>query len=173
MASTGRLGGIDIPVSDKRNGESLIRERLFFGKLPSEKIKINFNKNPIPMDLFLSFLTVEVERSTSHLGYCNGWTRLSGNDRLIIGGGVVGGVEYLDTIMYRTKLGNTYNNYVNPFFIFEIMTDIGKQFFLDYYAAEIQNELKDSVSRLSREKTYHDQLFEFWCEVGADVQLSE
>lgn len=111
---------------------------VFYNKLQSDKIKINWNKNLIRMDLFLSFLTIPVERSHDHLGACTGWTQLYNKDhKLIIKGGGVSGVEYLDSIQYGTKLSNPYNNYVSPFYLFDILTKEGQQFFLDYYAEDI------------------------------------
>lgn len=110
-------------------------------KLPSDQIKINWNKNPIKMADFLGFLTVETVKSTQHLGYYNGWTQYHGENGLVIGGGIVG-IEYLDSLQYGQKLSNPYNNYVNPFFLWEILNDEGKVFFLNYYAEEIKGELE-------------------------------
>lgn len=110
----------------------------FYDKLYYDKIKINWNKNPIRMDLFLSFLTVKVERSHEHFGSSNGWTKLTNEEhKLIIGGGIVGSIEFLDSIQYGVKLSNTYNNYVNPLYLFDIFTKEGQAFFLEYYADEI------------------------------------
>jgi hypothetical protein len=138
-------------------------------KLPQDKIEINWNKKPVRMDLFLSFLTNELTRSSEHLGHCNGWTRLFGDDDLEVGGGMVGGVEYLDTLQYRRKLENPYNNYVSPFSLFEIMTTEGKQFFLDYYSTEIQEQLKLASDELTRAKRNKAAIFDFWKEVGVDL----
>jgi len=111
---------------------------VFYNKLQSDKIKINWNKNPIKMDLFISFLTIEVKRTYDHLGNDTGWTRLKNEDhKLIIGGGKVNGIEYLDRLEYGVKLDNPYNNYVNPFYLFDILTKEGQSFFLDYYADDI------------------------------------
>ena len=121
-------------------------------KLKSDKIKINWNKNPIRMKEFLSFLTVEVDRCTDHLGYSNGWTQYRGGDGLIIGGGIVGDVEYLDRLEYKKNLDNPYNNYVNPFFLFEIMNEDGKKFFLDYYREDIFKILAQEQSKIEASK---------------------
>lgn len=134
----------------------------FLSKLSSNKIKINWNKNPIKMGDFLSFLTIETERGTGHLGHDNGWTRHYGDNDLIVGGGFVKGVEYLDTLQYGKKLDNPYNNYVNPFYLFEILNDEGKEFFLDYYSEDIQKELKDAASMLKSAQAHKDELSEFW-----------
>lgn len=124
-------------------------------KLANDKIKINWNKKPIKMDLFLSFLTVEVEKSYDHLGACTGWT-LYKNDsiNLIVKGGIVRehGCEYLDAIEYGKKLQNKYNNYCNPFYLFEIMTDVGKEFFVNYYMEDIEKILKDTLSDVVRKE---------------------
>lgn len=104
---------------------------VFYSKLESDKIKINWNKNPIQMNEFLSFLTVEVVRSKDHIGYCTGWTLLENESlNLKIGGGIVGSIEYLDTIQYGNNLSNSYSNYVNPFYIFPILNKEGQIFFL-------------------------------------------
>jgi len=117
----------------------------FYEKLKSDKIKINWNKNPIKMSEFLSFLIVPYERSTEHLGDRNGWTKLFNNEiKLEISGGIVNGIEYLDSIQYGAKLSNPYNNYVNPFYLFEIMTNEGKLFFSNYYKEEI-NQIANAI----------------------------
>lgn len=124
-------------------------ENNFLLKLDSKKIEINWNKKPITMELFLSFLKVETEISRDHLGYGNGWTRRINKEiDLYIRGGVVGGVNYLDSIEYGKNKANRYNNYVNPFYLFDIMTDEGKKFFLEYYKEDIENVLlriKDKI----------------------------
>src|ERR1035437_6426280 len=125
----------------------------FYSKLPDEKIKINWNKNPIKMDLFLSFLTVEVVRSHDHLGDCNGWTLLENKGlNLSIMGGVIHGVEYLDTLKFKTKLSNPYNNFINPFFRFEILTKEGKLFFIEYYKDDINKIVTDNKNRVEHLK---------------------
>lgn len=129
-------------------------QKEFYGKLDQKKIQINWNKNPIKMDQFLSFLTIPVERSYEHLGDINGWTKLFNNDyKLIISGGNVHGVEYLDSLQYGIKLDNKYNNYVNPFYLFEILNNEGKQFFLDYYKEDIlkiKNDIKNHIKYLQK-----------------------
>lgn len=122
----------------------------FYRDLPTAKIKINLNKKPIKMDLFLSFLTVEVERSKKHLGVDTGWTLLTGSDNLKIGGGIVGNVEYLDSIMYKKNLDNSYNDFVNPFYLFEIFNEEGKTFFLQYYVDEIRAVLNKAKAETAK-----------------------
>ena len=56
---------------------------------------------------------------------------------LIIRGGWVNGKEYLDSIQFGKNLSNPYNNYVNPFYLENIMIIEGKQFFINYYKEEI------------------------------------
>ena len=108
-------------------------------KLDIDKIKINWNKNPIKMYQFLSFLKVKLEKSTGFLGETNGWTQRINKDwNLRVGGGIVGGIEWLDSIQFRKNMMNKYNDYVNPFYLFEIMNDEGKAFFIDYYKADIE-----------------------------------
>lgn len=111
----------------------------FYNKLRSEKTEINLNKNPIKMAQFLPFLTVEVEIIKDAPGSDFNWTRWENKSiGLIIRGGIVGGVEYLDSLQFGVKLSNQYNNYVNPFYLFDILTEQGKAFFVDYYKAEIK-----------------------------------
>lgn len=126
----------------------------FYNKLPMDKIKINWNKKPISMSLFLSFLTVDVVRSVDHLGCDTGWTLLENKElRLRIGGGLVSGVEFLDSLQYGTKLGNPYNDYVNPFYLFEILNEEGRRFFLNYYAEDIDEILASVQSSIKSLET--------------------
>ena len=122
-------------------------------QLDHGKIKINWNKSPIKMDTFISFLTIETEISRDHLGASNGWTQRFNNDlSLIIGGGIVNGVNYLDSIQYKKNLQNRYNNYCNPFYLFDIMTDEGKSFFVKYYEADISKLIAERKSKVERVK---------------------
>jgi hypothetical protein len=121
----------------------------FYNKLTSDKIKIKWNKDPIKMNVFLSFLKIKLIRSNVHLGSCNGWTLFKNEDhKLMIGGGIVGGIEYLNTIQYGEGLSNPYSNYVNPFFIFDIMTREGRQFFIDYYKQDMEKILSKSIDEI-------------------------
>jgi len=121
----------------------------FYGKLPDGKIKINQNKNPVRMDLFISFLTITVIKSEDHLGINTGWTQYYNHDsKLIISGGVVGNTEYLDSIQFGKNLSNPYNNYVNPFFVFEIFTIKGKIFFYEYYKNDILELLESHLKKI-------------------------
>lgn len=134
------------PVSSGVNDE-------FYSKLPHDRIKINWNKNPIPMKLFLQFLVVDVLLIKDHLGSDTGWTRYENKEiKLRIGGGIVNGCEYLDSLQYGKNLSNRYNDYVNPFYLFDILTPTGQAFFVDYYKDEIMKivvEIKGSISSLS------------------------
>lgn len=117
----------------------------FYKHLKSDKIEINWNKNPIKMSDFLSFLTVKTEISNDHIGFNNGWTfRFNNDESLYVKGGVISGVEYLNDIQYGENQQNQYNNYVNPFYILHLMNETGKKFFVEYYKADI-NELLESA----------------------------
>ncbi len=118
-----------------------------FKKFPNRKIEINRTKNPIRMSLFLSFFNgIDFEISRDHLGSSNGWTRTFNNEhKIIITGGIADGVEWLDNIQYGTKLANSFNNYVNPFFLFDLFNEEGKEFFIDYYKDEINELIEDSI----------------------------
>jgi hypothetical protein len=141
----------------------------FLKKISKDKIKINLNKNPIKMELFKSFLTVEVTRSKEHLGCHTGWTLLKGENNLNIGGGVVNRVEYLNSIEYKKNLNNEYNNFVNVFYLFEILNNEGQQFFLEYYAHEIKSiilnaktDTKLAIKKAEEAKENENQILTFW-----------
>jgi len=121
----------------------------FYNKLTTDKIKINWNKNPIAMKKFLQFLTVSVEKSHDHLGCGNGWTQYK-NDPLglIVSGGICNGNEWLDSLQLKGNRSNKYNNYVNPFFLWGILTDDGKSFFVNYYESEIISILDNSMEKI-------------------------
>jgi hypothetical protein len=131
---------------------NLIKE--FYCKLDSKKIEINWNKKPILIDTFLSFITVPTEVSTDHLGYSNGWTlRINKEHKLFIKGGIVGGKNYLNDIQYGTKMSNEYNNYVNPLFLMDIMTEEGIAFFYEYYKEDILSLLEKQTNEVKWLKT--------------------
>jgi hypothetical protein len=129
-------------------------DKEFYSKLPYDKIKMNWNKNPIKVETLLSFLTVPVEISRDHLGASTGWTRKFNDEhKLYIRGGIVGGVDYLDGIEYGVKLQNPYNNYVNPFYLMPIMNKDGFKFFLEYY----KNEIDEITENLKASSEWHKE----------------
>jgi hypothetical protein len=139
--------------------------------LPTDKIKINWNRKPIRMDLFLSFLKVDLERSTDHLGSCNGWTRLENKElKLVVSGGGVGGVEYLDRLEFGTRLNNSYNNFVSPFYLFGIMADDGKRFFIDYYKVDIDALVKKENNKVGFLKQQLKEQKEIYANILSDVK---
>ena len=106
-------------------------------------IQCIWSKNPIPMENFLQFLTIKTKLSRKNLGGSNGWReRYNESENLVIKGGVIRGVEYLHAIEFGEKLQNPYNNFVNPFYLFPLMTSEGKAFFKGYYSAEIKSLIK-------------------------------
>jgi len=149
---------------------NLKNKQVFLKKLSKDKIKMNWNKNPIKMDMFLSFLTIDVTRSSNHLGCCNGWTQLVGMDGLIIKGGVVNGIEYLDSLEYGKNLDNPYNNFINPFYLFQVLNNDGKAFFLNYYAEEIKKELYDASEKLKIADINKKEIYSFYEELGFKVK---
>lgn len=116
----------------------------FYRKMPQDKYRINSNNKLIRMDEFISFLpNVTLERSRNHLGSDNGWTKLINKDiSLEISGGIYNRVEWVDNIKYGNRLDNPYNDYVNPLYLWEIMSPEGRIFFLNYYKDEIDKYLK-------------------------------
>lgn len=117
----------------------------FIKEIDCDKYKItSWNKNLIEMDLVKSFLLVPIEKVKDHLGSVTGWTLYRGDDELRIEGGIFRGVEYLDRIEYGVKLDNSYNNCVNPFYIFGIISRAGRCFFMNYYKAEIDAILNNN-----------------------------
>lgn len=143
----------------------------FYSKLPWDKVQINWNKNPIRMGLFLSFLTVPVEIIRDHLGSDTGWTMKENKEhKLIIRGGIVNGIEWLDSLQFGTKLSNPYNNYVNPFFLMDIMTKEGIYFFLEYYKKEIDQLIENQIEKVEshkRQLEYNAQLLK---DMNAEIQ---
>lgn len=118
----------------------------------------------------MGFLTVPVEKSTDHLGSSTGWTQYNGENGLIVSGGWVRGVEYLDSLQYGKKLSNPYNNYVNPFFLWDIFNDAGKAFFLDYYKGEIFAELETQKALIQTTKNRLSSLKKLEQETVADLK---
>jgi hypothetical protein len=135
----------------------------FYGKLPDEKIKIKWNENPIKMEKFLSFLTVPTVQSFDHVGNDTGWTVRENKElSLVVTGGVVLGIEYLDHIQYGKNLANPYNNYVNPFYLSEILTNDGLVFFREYYTDEIAKYIKDLKEKIKATKSKLNELTTFY-----------
>lgn len=122
----------------------------FYRLLSNDKFRIGC-KNPIPMKFVLDNLTVPVTECTDHLGYCNGWTQYR-NDliKLIVSGGIVGKIEYLEYLQYGKNLQNPYNNFVNPFYIFDLLTDEAKKFFVEYYIDDIESIHTQTLNEISR-----------------------
>lgn len=120
-----------------------------YDKLDSAKIEIANNSDPIRMDIFMPFLKVPVVKIKDHLGSVTGWTRYENEEvGLVIMGGRVRGVEYLNDIQYTKNPSNKYHNYVNPFFIFDLLTKDGRKFFANYYETEILKIISDTKSAL-------------------------
>ena len=153
----------------------------FIKDFDKDKIKISFNESPIEMKKFLSFLTVDTKRSIGHFGADNGWTLLTGDNGLeIIGGKVMLGkwpnhrtVEYLDSIKYGKNLANPYNNFVNPFYLFPIMTNEGKKFFINYYDKEIKAELESAKSKALLAANKLNRMTEAYRDLGFDTSVGE
>lgn len=146
-------------------------------KLKSDKIKISWNKRPIKMDLFLSFLTADVERTFDHYGADNRWTQLLGDNNLAIKGGKVTvgkwpdhkEIELLDSLSYKKNLDNPYNNFVNPFYLFEIMNQEGKDFFLEYYHDDIEKIKKDCIREFENAKSKMEETLDFFTGLEGDL----
>ena len=107
-------------------------QKELYGKLDKRKIEINWNKNPVPMDKFMSFLTVPVTKITNHLGASTGWTKFENEEhKLIIKGGICDGGHWLHDLQFGRNINNGYNNYVNPLEMMEVLNDEGKRFFVN------------------------------------------
>lgn len=120
--------------------------------LSVDKIKISGNKNLVKMADFLKFLIVDVYE-VSGLGSSNGWTYRENRDiKLFIHGGIINGVEYLDSLEYGKNMKNPYNNYVNPFYLFDVMIKEGQRFFYDYYKEDINKILTEQASKIEFHK---------------------
>lgn len=143
----------------------------FLRKMPKDKINLHRIKDRVEMTLFLSFLKIPVKRGAGHLGEDNGWTRHYGENKLIIGGGFIKKIEYLDSIQYGYKLDNPYNNYVNPFYLFDIMSQEGKEFFLNHYSDEIKKEIAEARRTIERAEKYKTAIFSFLKDSGVGQGL--
>jgi hypothetical protein len=149
-------------------------QKEFWSKLKDDKFKINRTpiERLIQMDLFLSFLTIPVEISRDHLGAVNGWT-LRKNEKysLLITGGIMHGGERLDAIQFGNKLSNPYNNYVSPFYIFDILTKEGQLFFLEYYKKDIEQLLGEQERLIEYRKKQVENELEILLEMKNQVSI--
>ena len=149
-------------------------QKEFWGKLDYDKFKINRTpiERLIQMDLFLSFLAVPVVKSHDHLGCSNGWTLRKNEDHyLLISGGIMHGGERLDTIQFGNKLSNLYNNYVSPFYIFDILTKDGQLFFLEYYKKDIEQLLGEQERLIEYRKKQVENELEILLEMKNQVSI--
>jgi hypothetical protein len=95
-----------------------------------------------------------------------------GDDDLVIKGGRFREGEFLDSLQYKKNLNNPYNNFVNPFYLFEIMSDEGKKFFINYYREDIEalklnreQEIVFLKNKLNRLKSENKEINLFWAEM--------
>lgn len=111
-------------------------------------------RKAITVDQFVKFLKVPV--SERKVGDTN-WTDRYGDNNLQLHGGIIGGIDYLSNIRYGKKLANKYNDFVNPLFMREVLTDEGWLFFCDYYKEEIESICKKYKSEAEhlRDKALH------------------
>lgn len=143
----------------------------FYSQLNMRKSWINHGKNWIKMSDFLSFLTVNVEIVRDHLGSDMGWTRRENNEiGLIVCGGFVNRVEYLDHLEYGKNLHNPYNNLVNPFYMFDIMNKQGRDFFLKFYADDIAAIAEKQNNLVSFHGLKAEQAQATYDEIKAEVE---
>lgn len=144
----------------------------FLKEIDTGKIKINSGR-PVKMGLFLSFLTVKTWRQEGDFsGSDCGWTEIFGDNGLIIRGGIVRDVEYLHSIQYGKNLGNPYNNFVNPFYIFDIMNVAGKRFFLDFYRDDIIGKISEERIKAKRVNDLLRDRITFWENMGMEINES-
>lgn len=109
-------------------------------KMP-DNYGINKTGGVIRMDVFKSFLTVDT-KACDGLGSDNGWSYYENNTGiLIIQGGYYKGVEWLDNIRYGNRLQNPYNNFVNLFGVWDILSEEGRKFVIDYYESDLKKAL--------------------------------
>lgn len=136
--------------------------------------KPKYNRSTrVKISTMLSFLTVDTFREGDWLGKENGWTRILGPNGLEIGGAVVGDEEYYNSLQYGKNLHNPYNNYVNPFYIFEIMNDDGRKFFLNLYKDDINRAIAKAREKAAEANKYLEELESFWVEIGAKIDAPE
>jgi hypothetical protein len=146
--------------------------REFFKPLSWKKLEMHHHQGKITVPLLLSFLTVETERNKTCLGSSNGWTQHRGPNGLIVSGGFVNGVELLNSVQYGTNLDNCYNNFVNPFYLFDIMTEEGKSFFLDLYRDDILELMNKEAAKVASATPSFKRLRDFWEQYGIVPEIS-
>jgi len=153
----------------QKNNINFLEE--FYGKLPAEKIRFSWNENPIRMDNFLKFLKVPTTRSYNHLGSDYRWTKLTNKELdLVISGGRINNIEYLDTLQFGENLSNPYNNYVNPFYLWGIFTKEGKIYFCNYYEDGIRKQINDLFKEMNRIKKRLKTVTAWYNKINTDVE---
>lgn len=113
----------------------------FYNSLPRD---YSFKK-PIKTELFISFLKVPVERSNNHLGMYSGRPMFFNKELGLV---IRGDGKFLDSIEYGEKLSNSYNNFVSPFYLFDILSEEGQSFFIDYYKEDIEKIIKKQQNKV-------------------------
>ena len=143
-----------------------------YGKLPDDKFKINGcgQRHLIKLEKFLFFLTVHVTKSKNNLGISNGWVMFE-NDKLglFISGGRIKNIEYLNTLRFGKNLSNPYNNYVNPFYLHEILTKKGIDFFKVYYADEISKRIDSLHKEINNTKIKLNRLTNLYNKINEKI----
>jgi hypothetical protein len=167
MGSTSKKSGQQEKADPKFCVDAVVSSHKdIVNKMDWDKPKYN-RKNRLKMEKFLSFLTVELKVPEGRwLGKDTGWTLWTGENGLEISGAVIGGVEYYNSIQYGNRLHNNYNNYVNPFYLFEIMSDDGRKFFLDMYREDIDRQIIKAKSKSEAAKKELKLTESFWRNLG-------
>src|SRR5699024_6193244 len=95
-----------------------------YSELTVDKLKLRSHQC-ITKEKFLSFLTVDVKENKNCFGYDTWWREYRGENGLIISCGqvMIDGekVELLDSVKYKKQLMSRYNDFINPFFMLEIL----------------------------------------------------
>ena len=105
------------------------------------------------------------------MGSDTGWTKLENEEmKLVICGGIINNIEYLDSLQLGEKIANPYNNYINPFYLWEILSKKGLTFFHAYYKDEMEAEIARLSTKIEATKEKLFQLEENYNEITTTHQ---
>lgn len=104
------------------------------------KIKSGFDKKLIEFKTLKDFLDESFKIKTNWASAYTDW--INKDETLEIGTVGIEGKSYIDKIERGGFEQNPYNCYINGFGLWDILNKQGKEFFLKYYASELQ-DIKD------------------------------
>lgn len=116
----------------------------------------------IPIDVFLSWLTVPVKKVETS---CFGWSTWKGDNGLCIKSDfVANGTECVDSIYYGNRILSSASNAVNAFCIFDILNDEGKAFFKNFYKDAIAKQIAKLDEQAKKAQQELEETKAFWAQ---------